>query len=198
MFSFALIFIISFALIIGGWVGWKNDLNVATFFNSILLLIGVGFAEELIFRGWLWGEFNRFIGFRWSGFIQAILFSLAHIRFDIGFFSMLSLLIGLFLLGMVLNFRRILDHGSIWGCVGLHGGLVGFWFLFTQSFYKLSEDAPAPSWLMGSLSEGGNPLAGFFSILILLSLLIYQFKAVAIAPKPLRGARSEFSNGAIP
>ena len=61
---------------------------------------------------------------------QSAIFSLAHFRSDIGLLALIPFLTGLFLFGLVLTLRRTIDQGSLWGCIGLHGGLVGIWYLF--------------------------------------------------------------------
>ena len=66
-------------LFLGQWVEWRGEFSLATVMNGICLGIGVGVAEELIFRGWLWNELNCFFGFRKSTFFQAIIFSFAHV-----------------------------------------------------------------------------------------------------------------------
>ncbi len=197
LWSVSFLLLISFTLHTGGWLLWVNEFNSGEVINALLLLFGVGFAEELVFRGWLWGEMNHLIGPRWGGVIQASLFSIAHIRFDVGLFPMISLILGLFLLGIVLNFRRILDGGSLWGCVGLHGGLVSIWFLLNNCLYTLSKDTP--SWLTGpDIEKLNNPLSGFLAIIVLAFIIVFQLNAVAKARSPFTGARNASSNGAIP
>ena len=167
---------------LGGWLTWKLELSSAGLLNAFLLMIGVGFAEELIFRGWLWGELNQIVGSSVGIFWQAGIFSLVHIRSDIGFVSMISLLTGLFLLGLVLGLMRRLDQGSLWGCVGLHGGLVGGWFCLNDGFVKISVEAP--SLFVGPGGDSSNPIGGISAIIILLAMISYQITALAKAPRP--------------
>ena len=54
----------------------------------LLLCLGVGFAEELIFRGWLWAELNQMLGSRRGAVAQASIFSLVHTRFNLGLGAM--------------------------------------------------------------------------------------------------------------
>ena len=82
---------------------------------------------------------------------------------------MLSLLLGLFLLGLLLAVRRRQDQGSLWGCVGLHGGLVGGWFLLEAGLLQLSPTTPA--WLVGPGGLQPNPLGSVVAITALLVIL---------------------------
>lgn len=174
-------------ILIGSWGIWLGETSIDRCLNAGLLTVGVGTAEELIFRGWLLEELNRLIGSRRAVLGQALVFSLVHTRFNLGVASMLSLLIGLFLLGMALAARRLLDQGCLWGSIGLHGGLVGGWFLLQGGLLQLSPDVPA--WLAGPGGLHPNPLGSLVAILALLLLLGRQLTAVASAARPVTGAR---------
>ncbi|WP_052039615.1 MULTISPECIES: CPBP family intramembrane glutamic endopeptidase [unclassified Prochlorococcus] len=189
----ALLLLISVITISGHWGYWLGDLSAEKLINAVLLCLVVGLLEELIFRGWLWGELKILIGARLALPIQALIFSLVHTRFNIGIWPMLGLLSGLFLLGLGLAIRRHLDHGSLWGCVGLHGGLVGGWFALQTGLIQFSPQSPL--WLTG---PGDNPLGGVVGILAMASLLVYQLTALAKAARPITGARRASSKGATP
>ena len=175
---------------------WLGSVSTGNLINAILLGFGVAFAEELIFRGWLLGELSYLFGRRLGVLLQALVFSLAHVRFGMSLFPLLALLLGLFLFGIVLALMRILDNGSIWSCIGFHGGLVGLWFAATSSLIELSPDASA--WLVGLGGAEANPLGGGAAIFSLIAVLIHQLFAVAIAPRPSKGALRESSKGAAP
>ena len=164
-----LLSLITTLVLIGGWGHWLGHLDGLHALNAVLLCFGVGFAEELIFRGWLWTELNRTVGTHRGAMAQAILFSLVHTRFNLGLPAMIGLLIGLLLLGLVLASRRRSDRGSLWGCIGLHGGLVGGWFLLQNGL--LAIDAQTPAWLIGPGGSHANPLGGVVAIVALTVLL---------------------------
>ena len=177
LISSALIGLIVSLLVFTGDGSWRGDLEIQAMLNCLLLALGVGFAEELIFRAWLWEELTKILGSRGGLLSQAALFSLVHTRFNLGFGPMLGLLTGLFLLGLILALLRLRDQGSLWGCIGLHGGLVGGWFLAHQNL--LSIDPNAPIWLVGPGGPNANPLGGLVAILSLTaigSLLIRSTK----------------------
>ncbi len=168
LMSSALIGLIVSLLVFTENGSWRGNLEIKAILNCLLLALGVGFAEELIFRAWLWEELTRMLGSRGGLLGQAALFSLVHTRFNLGFGPMLGLLTGLFLLGLILALLRLHDQGSLWGCIGLHGGLVGGWFLAHQNLLMI--DPNAPMWLVGPGGQNANPLGGMIAILSLTAI----------------------------
>lgn len=151
------------------WAGqlqWRPALSPGLLLNGLALGLGVGFAEELLFRGWLLGELELLLGRQRGLLLQAAVFSLAHTRFNLPPLQLAGLLGGLLLLGLALALQRRADGGSLWGAVGLHGGLVGGWFVLNQGLWAVSGDAPA--WLMGP----ANPIGGVLGWLGLTLLLL--------------------------
>lgn len=183
-----LLMVITSVVLIDGSGNWRGEMDATQLTNAVLLCLGVGFAEELIFRSWLWTELQEMIGSRRAALAQASIFSLVHTRFNLGLGAMGGLLIGLFLLGMVLASQRQSDRGSLWGCIGLHGGLVAGWFLLQSGLLELSPNAP--SWLVGPGGNAPNPLGGAVGLVSLLILLLIQRTAVARAARPATGARN--------
>ena len=183
-----LLMVITSVVLIDGSGNWRGEVDATQLTNAVLLCLGVGFAEELIFRGWLWAELNQMLGSRRGAVAQASIFSLVHTRFNLGLGAMSGLLIGLFLLGLVLARQRQSDRGSLWGCIGLHGGLVAGWFLLQSGLLQLSTNAP--SWLVGPGGSAPNPLGGAVGLISLLILLLIQRTAVAKAARPATGARN--------
>ena len=181
LMSVALITLIVGLLVFTGRGTWQGNLTINAVLNCLLLTLGVGLAEELIFRGWLWEELTLIIGATGGMLGQAALFSLVHTRLNLGILPMLGLLTGLFLLGLVLALLRYRNHGSLWGSIGLHGGLVGGWFLAHQNLLMI--DPNAPMWLGGPGSPNSNPLGGMVAILSLtaiVSLLIQTTKPTGL------------------
>jgi len=160
--SSILLSLIVITLISTKWGYWVGKIYPNIFFNGILLMTGVGLAEELIFRGWLLEEFKNQFGLKNAIVAQASVFSIVHIGFDLPFWQMISILTGLFLLGILLALIRLKDRHSLWGCIGLHGGLVGLWFLTNNGLLEISDDAP--QWLVGPGTSNTNPLGGIFGI----------------------------------
>ena len=162
LLSIVLISLILIPIIGTKWGYWIGTISTDTFINAIYLILGVGFAEELIFRGWLLEELKNQFGLKKAIFGQALIFSIVHIGFDLPFLQMLSILTGLFLLGILLSLIRLKDKNSLWGCIGLHGGLVGLWFITNNGLLEISKNAP--QWLVGPGTINTNPLGGIFGI----------------------------------
>ena len=184
LLSTILIFLICIAIIgtqRGYWVGKITpDITI----NAIFLTIGVGFAEELIFRGWLLEEFKNQFGFKKAIIMQALIFSLVHIGLDLPVWQMISILTGLFLLGILLSLIRIKDDNSLWGCIGLHGGLVGLWFITNNGLLFISKDSPI--WLVGPGIINRNPLGGFYGISIMIIFCLFYLESLKIKIKSFK------------
>ena len=166
LLSLILISLILVPVIASQWGYWIGKISFDIILNSIFLIIGIGFAEELIFRGWLLEEFKNQFGLKKAIIIQAALFSIVHVGFDLPFWQMISILIGLFLLGIFLSLMRLKDNNSLWGCIGLHGGIVGLWFITNNGLLFISKDSP--KWLVGPGVFNTNPLGGLYGICLMM------------------------------
>ena len=178
LFSLILILLILIPIILNRSGNWLGNISPDIFFNAIALILGVGLAEELIFRGWLFEELKNQFGLKKALVYQALIFRLVHIGFDMPFWEMTSILAGLFLLGILLALFRLKDNNSLWGSIGLHGGLVGGWFLINNGLVEISKDAPA--WLVGPGNGNTNPLGGFIGIILLLILCFFYWLRLRI------------------
>ena len=150
----ALLALVVVGLQSAGALSWPLQTSAAVLLNGLVLALGVGFAEELLFRGWLLGELGLQLGRQRALWLQAALFSLVHTRFNLPLLPLLGLLGGLLLLGLALGLQRRSDGGLLWGALGLHGGLVGGWFVLNQGLIALQPTTP--SWLTGP----ANPIGG--------------------------------------
>ena len=157
-------------LLLLGQARWRGGLDGPLLLNTLLLLVGVGFAEELLFRGWLLGELQLELGPGRAVALQALIFALIHPWYRAPTLNAIGLLGGLTLLGMVLALQRRADGGSLWGAVGLHGGLVGGWFLVQKGLLQISP--LAPGWWIGPSQGDINPVGGAIGWLALMVLLL--------------------------
>jgi len=169
-----LLLLIALVLLASGHGHWSGSLRRGELLNALALILGVGVAEELIFRGWLWGELALLLGGGTRGdqramVLQAVLFSLVHTRFNLGPLASLGLLGGLLMLGLALALQRRADGGALHGAIGLHGGLVGGWFLLQHGLLSIAPDTPI--WLQGPGGAFANPLGGIVGWLGLALLL---------------------------
>tara|TARA_Y100001978_G_scaffold73794_1_gene66114 strand:+ start:404 stop:1219 length:816 start_codon:yes stop_codon:yes gene_type:complete len=171
--SFLIILIISALLVFGGFADLENKVNIRLIFDSFFVAFLVGFAEELVFRVWLFEELNLYFNFGKSNILQSILFAILHIRWDISLTNNFQLILGLFLLGLYLNQWRSLELQSILLPISFHGSLVGFWFLIDQSI--LNIHAHVPEIIFGPGQEGNiNPIGGLIGISFLIILNLFQ------------------------
>ena len=184
LLSTILIFLICIPIIGTQWGYWIGKISPDITINAIFLTIGVGFAEELIFRGWLLEEFKNQFGFKKAIILQALIFSLVHIGLDLPVWQMISILTGLFFLGILLSLIRIKDENSLWGCIGLHGGLVGLWFIANNGLLFISKDSPI--WLVGPGIINRNPLGGFYGISIMIIFCLFYLESLKIKGKSFK------------
>ena len=170
-----LLLVVASSLLLAGaarWRGWAG-LDGAEVVNALALAAGVGFAEELLFRGWLWGELGQLVSRRQALLAQAVLFGLAHPWWRVPGLGGAGLLGGLILLGLVLGLQRRADAGTLWGAMGLHGSLVGGWFALQAG--PLALTAPSPEWLVGPGGPGdANPIGGVVGWLALGGLILIR------------------------
>ena len=176
LLSIILISLILIPIIGTKWGYWIGKISPDTFINAIYLILGVGFAEELIFRGWLLEELKNQFGLKKAIFGQALIFSIVHIGFDLPFLQILSILTGLFLLGILLSLIRLKDKNSLWGCIGLHGGLVGLWFITNNGLLEISKNSP--KWLVGPGLFNTNPLGGLYGISLIIIFCFFYLLSV--------------------
>ena len=65
----------------------------------------------------------------------------------------------------------------MWGCIGLHGGLVGIWYLFDSGMVIFSIDTPY--FVLGPSRNMVNPVGSVIGITILLFTLFFQRRLFA-------------------
>jgi len=172
LFSLVLIILILVPLLQKNCISWIGEFSPSILLNSVLLGLGVGFSEEIIFRGWLLEELKFEYGTKISIALQAIIFSFVHNLSNEIFWNIVGLRLGFILLGIFLSLIKIRDKGSLWNCIGIHGGLVGIWFLLNNGLIEFKENTP--SFLAGPFTQNiPNPIGSFSAILILLLLCIF-------------------------
>ena len=173
IFASILLILIFIPLLNSNYIVWLGSLSSEIVINGILLTLGIGFAEEIIFRGWLLEELKLQFGIKVALISQSIVFSLVHIGFKTPLWNTLCTLVGLFILGILCSITRFKDEGSLWGSIGLHGGLVGIWFVLNNGLIDISKEAPG--WLVGYGNPYRNPLGSMYGISILIISCIFYF-----------------------
>lgn len=155
--------------LVEGWLGWllwqqPSILLPQLILEGLIVALGVGFAEELLFRGWLLDELQRDYRPRPSLWINSCLFALLH------FIKPLKELLrtwpqfsGLLLLGLTLVWAKRSTKGRLGLPIGIHAGLV--WGNYIINVGQLVQySGQIPDWITG---VDRNPLAGVMGLLFL-------------------------------
>ena len=144
--------------------------------EGLVSALGIGFAEELVFRGWLLEELQRDYSPKTALWADAIIFAVSH------FLKPLSEVIrtfpgfpGRLLLGWTLVWAKRSSGGLLGLPIGLHAGLV--WGYYIINVGKLVEysDRVSP-WITG---VDGDPVAGVMGLLFLGVLAVWMRKRAA-------------------
>lgn len=136
--------------------------------EGLLSALGIAFAEELLFRGWLLDELQRNYTSKTCLGVGALIFALAHfikplpeiIRTAVTFPALI-------LLGISLIIAKS-RHGDRLGiCIGIHAGLVwGYYIVNVGQLIQYSDRVP--SWVTGI---DRNPIAGIMGLIFLSGLI---------------------------
>ncbi|BAQ62089.1 metal-dependent membrane protease [Geminocystis sp. NIES-3708] len=157
--------------------GWLSFQPPTMAFPKLVLegfisAIGIGFAEELFFRGWLLSELEKDFSLGVSGGLNSLLFAVAH------FIKPLSEVIrtivtfpALLLLGYTLISAKRSHQNLLGISIGIHSGLVwGYYVVNVGEMITYTEKVP--QWITGI---DQNPIAGIMG-LGFLAILLYFIK----------------------
>lgn len=149
-----------------GWLVWQQPkvFLVKIILEGLLVSLGVGFAEELLFRGWLLAELERDYKLNIALGIDAIFFAVCH------FIKPLEAIIhtlpqfpALVLLGLTQVWGKRWRRGRLGLPIGLHGGLVwGYYMINVGELTKYSGQVP--DWVTG---VNNNPLQGVMGVMFM-------------------------------
>ena len=150
--------------------------------EGLLMALAVGFAEEMLFRGWVLAELEQGYATLSALMMNAAFFAATHfIKPRAEIVRTLPQSLGLAVLGMALVWARRSPTGlpgkrlsRLGYPIGLHAGLI--WGYYIVNVGGLSEyTGQAPEWVTGI---DRNPLAGLLGV-ILLGLIGWQFAKTA-------------------
>ncbi|MEG4285541.1 type II CAAX endopeptidase family protein [Microcoleus sp. A006_D1] len=153
-----------------GFVAWQNSPNLPRIIaEGLLSAFGVGFAEELVFRGWLLDELQRDYSYPMSVRANSLVFALSHfIKSVEGMLRTWPQFPGLLLLGLILVLAKRSRQNRLGLSIGLHAGLVwGYYIINVGELVRYSGSVP--DWVTG---VNGNPLAGAIGLLFLSVLAV--------------------------
>lgn len=153
-----------------GWATLHASSNLtAIALEGLAVGLGIGFAEELLFRGWLLAELkttlSRYSSIFWSGLV----FAVAHFIKPLpDIVSTSPQFFGLLLLGLILGMGRYINRNppmsvSLGLPIGLHAGLVWGYYIVDVADL-ITPSGTVPEWVTGI---HGNPLSGALGIVIL-------------------------------
>lgn len=160
------LFILFGVQIAASWLGLKLE-NWRSFIGAALptLLLGllIGGVEELVFRGFLFGQLLSDFDFWTAAIVSSGIFALLHLVWDGQ--EGVTQLAGLWLMGVVLCLAFTVSNSNIGLAWGLHAGWV--WLIASLDASEiLNYQASAPEWLVGLQQK---PLAGLLGLLFLLA-----------------------------
>ena len=154
--------------LIEGWLGWLLWQKPTIFFpqliiEGLVIALAYGWAEELLFRGWLLDELQRDYPIK-AVWINAILYALLHFIKPLPeILRTLAQFPALLLLGLALVWAKRYRRGRLGLPIGLHAGLIwGYYIINVGELVQYS--GRVPDWITG---VDKNPLAGIFGLLLL-------------------------------
>ena len=153
-----------------GFVAWQNSDNLPRIIaEGLLSAFAVGFAEELVFRGWLLDELQRDYSYQISLRANSLIFALSHfIKPVAAMLRSWPQFPGLLLLGLILVLAKRSRQNRLGLSIGLHAGLVwGYYIINVGELVRYSGSVP--DWVTGI---NGNPLAGAIGLLFLSVLAV--------------------------
>jgi membrane protease YdiL (CAAX protease family) len=162
-----------------GWLQWHlpDWAFVRVFWEGLAVALGIGFAEELLFRGWLWDEFQRDYGDRRTLIITTHLYAILHFIKPLPeIIRTLPQFPGLILLGLIFAWAKQIGRGQLGLAIGLHAGFVwAYYWIVVGNLTSLPPSPPGnedlnqaiPTWVTGI---DDNPLAGLLGIILLSGL----------------------------
>lgn len=160
--------IINIAILFGiqgvlGWLVWQQPkvFLPQIILEGLLISLGIGFAEELLFRGWLLDELQRDYSKSTALWVDALTFAILH------FIKPLEVIIRilpqfptLILLGLTQVWGKRWRGGRLGLPMGLHGGLVwGYYIINVGGLIQYS--GKVPDWVTGI---DNNPLQGLMGL----------------------------------
>jgi membrane protease YdiL (CAAX protease family) len=150
-----------------GWLEIVGSPSLRIISEGLLSAVGIGLAEELLFRGWLLDELQRDYGKKASIYLSATIFALAHFLKPIEEIIRTAITFpALVLLGIALVLAKYRYGDRLGISIGIHAGLV--WGYYVVNVGQLIEYTnKVPVWITGI---DGNPIAGIMGLIFLFGL----------------------------
>ncbi|MDF5721699.1 MAG: CPBP family intramembrane metalloprotease [Rhizonema sp. PD37] len=156
-----------------GYLVWQQPkvFLLRVILEGLVVSLGYGFAEELLFRGWLLDELQLDYSPSKALWLNAFLFAALHfIKPMEAIVHTLPQFPALVLLGLTLVWGKRWRRNRLGLPIGLHGGLVcGNYIINVGELIKYTERVP--DWVTG---VNKNPLAGVMGLLFLGLLALWM------------------------
>jgi uncharacterized protein len=164
-----------FLYLLQGWLGWLEWQPVAVPWEQLiggglLSSIGVGFVEELVFRGWILVELEADYSLAVSMWSNALIFAALHFIKPLSvMLVMLPQFPGLTSMGLLMVLAKRSQQNLLGISIGLHAGTIGVVYLVDVG-KMVKYTHRVPDWITGVY---GMPAAGLMGIIGLMSLAGY-------------------------
>jgi uncharacterized protein len=134
--------------------------------GGLLSSVGVGFIEELVFRGWILVELEADYSLAVSMWSNALIFAALHFIKPLSvMLVMLPQFPGLTIMGLLMILAKRSQQNLLGVSIGLHAGTIGVVYLVDVG-KMVKYTNRAPDWITGA----GTPAAGLMGIIGLMSL----------------------------
>ncbi|MEI6427248.1 MAG: CPBP family intramembrane glutamic endopeptidase [Pseudanabaena sp. ELA607] len=156
-----------------GWRALRGD----AWLNAVLIAaatglptgLGVGLAEEILFRGFLLTELETSYSPLIALWSSSLVYSVLHFIKPLAvILEIWPQFLGLVLLGIAFVLGRRQCQGRLSLAVGLHGGLVWSYYVINTTNLFVTTKV-VPDWVTGL---GNNPLAGLLGVMCLFGLVL--------------------------
>ncbi|MGF1672940.1 MAG: lysostaphin resistance A-like protein [Rivularia sp. (in: cyanobacteria)] len=155
-----------------GWLIWQQPSfsMVQLVLEGLISALGIAFAEELFFRGFIYDELQRDYDAKTVIWAVAIIFALLHFIKPLPEIIRTSpQFLGLLLLGLACVWAKRSCRGRLSLPIGIHGGLV--WGVYIIEVGKMIKyTGTVPQWVTGI---DNNPLVGIMGLLGLILLALW-------------------------
>ncbi|MBE9210082.1 CPBP family intramembrane metalloprotease [Nostoc sp. LEGE 06077] len=160
-----------------GWLVWQQPkvFLLKIVIEGLIVGLAVGFAEELLFRGWLLDELERDYSQPVALWTNAVVFATLHFIKPLeAIIQTLPQFPALVVLGLTQVWAKRWRRGRLGLPIGLHGGLVGGYYIINVGGL-VQYTGVVPDWVTGVYH---NPLMGLMGLFLMSILALWMSRQV--------------------